>query len=210
MATDIDFTMATAGAPAEGGCVYTSFADAPTLPTDATTALGADFVSLGEISENGFTLGNETSSNDIKGWHGKTIITLIDEEKRTYKLEFVEVDRLAVAQLRFGKDNVTADGDTYSAIENKGVPQTKLPLIIDELESSGYLRRTVIPQVQIQSIDDETHTKGSLITYSMTFNAIQVDGKFENIYHAKPATTSGASGGTSGASTQSASNSSKS
>lgn len=198
MAKDIDFSMATVGAPVEGGCVFTSFAQNPTLPTDAVTDVSADFQSLGEISENGFTISNELSSTDIKGWHRKVILTTIDEEKKSFKLEFVEVNRLAVAQLRYGVKNVVAstNGETYEVVKDKGIPTGTVPFVIDELESNGYKRRYVFPKCQITSIDEESHKASSLVTFGITFNVISVEGnEFGDIYRAKPADDDNASGG---------------
>ncbi len=60
-----------------------------------------------------------------------------------------------------------------------------VPLVFDELESNGWLRRTVVKKATIDSFDDVPHTKGSLLVYGMTFTAIDDDG-FYDIYRAKP------------------------
>ncbi len=189
--TELDPGLVTVGKPVEGGCCFTSFAENPTLPTAATSKLSNDFVSLGELSENGFTESTESNSTDFKGWHGKNLLTEVTDQKTKYKGEFVEVDRLSVAQLRYGKDNVTVDAtnaETYSAINVADIPSTPVPLIFDELESNGWLRRTVIPKAKIDSIDDVPHQRGSLMLYGMSFTAeVDANGVAAYIYHAKPA-----------------------
>ncbi len=96
-----------------------------------------------------------------------------------------------MAQLRYGKDNVTVDAtnaETYSAINVADIPSTPVPLIFDELESNGWLRRTVIPKAKIDSIDDVPHQRGSLMLYGMSFTAeVDANGVAAYIYHAKPA-----------------------
>lgn len=188
--TGIDTSLVTVGQPVEGGCCWTSFADAPTLPTDATTAMGtlADFESLGELSENGYTESTSATSNKFKGWHGSVVLTTISDTENTYKLEFIEPYRPTVAKLRFGKDNVTVDeAGVVTAIKGKALSNVTVPLVIDELESNGYLRRIVVPKASIDSFDDVAHQKGSLLVYGMTFTAIEVDGVMFNTYRAKPA-----------------------
>ncbi len=189
--TELDPGLVTVGKPVEGGCCFTSFAENPTLPTAATSKLSDDFVSLGELSENGFTESTESNSTDFKGWHGKNLLTEVTDQKTKHKGEFVEVDRLSVAQLRYGKDNVTVDAtnaETYSAINVADIPSTPVPLIFDELESNGWLRRTVIPKAKIDSIDDVPHQRGSLMLYGMSFTAeVDANGAAAYIYHAKPA-----------------------
>ncbi|CDD67588.1 uncharacterized protein BN629_01230 [Eggerthella sp. CAG:368] len=187
----IDNNLTTVGQPTSGGCVYVAFKANPTLPSDATTKMDtlADFVSLGDISENGFTEANARSKNKHKNWNGDVVRTSISDEENTYKLEFIEPNRPSVAKLRYGSGNVEA-GTDGSVSHIKGVLGTdeQVALVIDELESGGFLRRTVIPCATIDSFDDVAHQKGSLLVYGMTFTAVKGTGNIFDIYRAKPAT----------------------
>lgn len=187
----IDNNLTTVGQPTAGGCVYVAFKANPTLPSDATTKMGTltDFVSLGDISENGFTEANARSKNKHKNWNGDVVRTSISDEENTYKLEFIEPNRPSVAKLRYGSGNVEA-GTDGSVSHIKGVLGTdeQVALVIDELESGGFLRRTVIPCATIDSFDDVAHQKGSLLVYGMTFTAVKGTGNIFDIYRAKPAT----------------------
>lgn len=188
MATkDIDTSLVTVGQPVEGGCCWTSFKDTPTLPTDATTKMSTleDFVSLGELSENGYTESQSVTNNKFKGWHGSVVLTSISEEERTFKVEFIEPNRESVAKLKFGEKNVTSEGEVVTHIKAVAGTNVTVPLVFDELESNGYLRRTVIKKATVDSFDDVPHQKGSLLVYGMTFTAIDDDGFFD-IYRAKP------------------------
>ena len=189
---DIDTSLITVGQPAEGGCCWTSFAESPTLPTDAVTKMStlSDFESLGELSENGYTESKSVTENKFTGWHGSVVLTAISGEENTYKAEFIEVNRPSVAKLRHGSTNVEeADDGSVSHIKGKVGSGDKVPLVFDELESNGYLRRTVIRKASINSFDDVPHQKGALMVYGMTFTAIEVDGQMFDIYRAKPAST---------------------
>ena len=63
----------------------------------------------------------------------------------------------------------------------------KVAIVIDELECNGFLRRTVVPCAMIDSFDDETHQKGSLLVYGMTFTAVKAKDTLFDVYRAKPA-----------------------
>lgn len=190
---EIDPTLVTVGAPAEGGCVFTNFTESPTLPTAASAQLGTGWESLGELSENGFTENTAINSQDHKGWHGTVLLTTEIDETNTYKLEFVEVNRSSVAKVRYGTDNITESNGELAAIKGSFGKRKPIPLVIDELESNGWLRRTVIPKATVTSFDEVPHQKNNIMMYGMTFTAQEVDGATFHIYRAKPAAVSTAS-----------------
>lgn len=189
-ASDINSSYVTVGQPVEGGCCWTSFADSPTLPTDATTKMSTltDFVSLGDLSDEGYTKSHSVTSNKFKSWHGSVVLTCISEEEHKYKMEFIEINRPSVAKINYGSKNVETDATTGAIKHIAGKPYVNetYPLVIDELDSDGYLRRTVVHKASIDEFDDEPHKKGNLLIYGMTFTAIDDDGFFD-IYRAKPA-----------------------
>lgn len=191
--SDIDSSLVTVGQPCEGGACWVSFAEAPTFPTNAVTKMStlSDYESAGELSENGFTESKSVSSTNHKGWHGKTILSTVDETTNTYKSEFVEVSRGTAAKLRYGKANVTVDAASgaVTKIEDNSNNDDKVSLVFDELESNGWLRRTVVKRCKVSSIDDVPHQKGSLMVYGMTFTVLEpLDGSAAiAIYRAKPA-----------------------
>lgn len=187
---EIDNSLVTVGKPVDGGCCWTNFGESPTLPTDATTKMSEQegWESLGDLSENGYTESKSVTSNKFKGWHGSVVLTCISEEDHTFKAEFIEVNRPSVAKLRYGAGNVEAGTDgSVSHIKAMVGAEAKVPLVFDELESNGFLRRTVIGEATIDSFDDVPHQRGSLLVYGMTFTAIDTgDGKYYDVYRAKP------------------------
>lgn len=195
---DIDTTLITVGQPSEGGCCWTCFAENPTLPTDAATKMSTltGWESLGELSENGFTEGKTVTEGKHKGWHGSIVLAAVTDEENTYKAEFIEVNRPSAAKLRYGSKNVeTASDGSVSHVAGKVGAGDQVPLVFDELESNGYLRRTVVRKASISSFDDVPHNRGALMVYGMTFTAIEVDGGMFDIYRAKPASPAPASSG---------------
>lgn len=190
-AKDIDPELVTVGQPTEGGCCWTNFGESPTMPASAAAKMDASagWESLGDLSENGFTESKSVESAKFKGWHGDVVLSQVSSTENTFKLEFIEVNRPSVAKLRYGAEAVeTATDGTVSHIKAMSDKGTIVPLVIDELESNGYLRRTVIPKASIDSFDDVPHQKGNLMVYGMTITAIKDGDSAYDIYRAKPAT----------------------
>lgn len=187
---EIDNSLVTVGKPVDGGCCWTNFGESPTIPTDATTKMSEQegWESLGDLSENGYTESKSVTNNKFKGWHGSVVLTCISEEDHTFKVEFIEVNRPSVAKLRYGAGNVEAGEDgSVSHIKAVVGADVKVPLVFDELESNGFLRRTVIKKATIDSFDDVPHQRGSLLVYGMTLTAIDTgDGNYYDVYRAKP------------------------
>lgn len=186
---EIDTNLVTVGQPAVGGCCWTCFGDSPVLPTDAVTKMSTltGWESLGELSTNGYTEGKSVTSTKHKGWHGSVVLVSASEEENTYKVEFIEPNRPSVAKLRYGAGNVETGADgSVSHIKGIVGSGVSVPLVIDELESNGYLRRTVVRKATIDSYDDAPHQKGNLLVYGMTFTGIEVESQVFDIYRAKP------------------------
>lgn len=193
--SDIDTSLVTVGQPVDGGCCYTSFAEEPQLPANASADMASaeGWESLGELSQNGYTEGMQINSQNFRGWHGSVVLSVVNEETHTYRLEFIEVSRAAVTKVRYGIANVSVDGQgNVTEIRGKSGQLKPIPLVIDELESNGWKRRTVVEKAQITSIDDTPHQKGDLMVYGLTFTAIEVNGNPFKIYRAMPAGSGGA------------------
>lgn len=185
---DLDTNLTTTGTPVNGGSCYVSFDPSQPLPTDATTKMStlAHFESLGELSENGYTEQKSIETETAKGWHGTDVAVINKGESNAYKAEFLEVNRPAVAKLRYGINNVTSDASgNIAQIKGKPTGLYYVSLVFDELMTNGYLRRTVVHKAAISSFDDVSHQKGALMVFGMEFKAIDQNGFFD-IYYAKP------------------------
>lgn len=189
---DIDPSLVTVGQPVEGGGCYASFAAAPTYPTSATEDMStlADYESVGELSDAGFTEGKNVTTSTHKGWHGTTLLATTDDSTDTYQAALVEVDRGTAAKLRYGAANVTVNETTgaITQINNGKVNDDEVSLVFEELESNGYLRRTVVKRCKVTRFDDVPHQRGNLMVYGMTFTVLEpADGSTPvPIYRAEP------------------------
>lgn len=187
MATGINTGNITVGKPNQGGCVYWA-PKGTTLPTDASTALAATYVSLGDISEDGFTEKTDLSSNDFNDWSGNTVLTVAKGKKRTWGLTFIEALNANVLKLVYGKANVEVDPTTSAlkSVTMTGEDVDEGILVIEELygANSDVKCRTVIDRAKIDSYDDVPHTMGDLLAYGMEFTGLDNDGEVGHKYYA--------------------------
>ena len=174
--TTINPENVTTGGPVEGACVYTCFESDVTLPTTATESLvgdSSDWENVGELSDQGWTVGTSTSVNKFKGYHGSTLLTEVADEEETLKFECTEIVRPTVCKMRYGANNVTIDTNGFvTAIDPTNLPGQIIPIVIDTLFSNGIIERTVFPRAKVESVDDEAHQRGSLHVYGMTFSLL--------------------------------------
>lgn len=155
------------GAPKIGGYAYRA-AIGSTLPTDAVTALDSAFSTLGFISEDGVTNGNEVSTEAIKDWGGTTVLNLQSSRDDTWQFTLIESKNLEALKTIFGDNNVS--GDLSSGITVK--------VNADELEDHAYVfemvmsnntkKRIVLPIAKVTSIGDITYTKSDAVGYDIT------------------------------------------
>lgn len=190
--SDIDANLTTVGKPAEGGCCYTNFGASPIFPTSATDKMStlSGWESLGELSTDGFTESKSVSKTELKGWHGTTLRVADGDESKKMKAVFVEVNRPSAAKLRYGTANVAAGADgSVSNIKDKFGVDVTVPLLFDELESNGYLRRTLVRKANVTGFDDVPHKRGDLLVYGMEFTVLDPGNGLTpvEVWRAKPA-----------------------
>ena len=190
---NIDETLSTTGKPRSGGCGWVNFnPDSCTLPTDATTDMSTldGWLSVGDFNSDGVVYGKSATANKLKGHQGKTVISEVSDVEETVNFTAIEPNRPAAAKIYNGVDSVTVGDDgSVAAIADMMDANTKVAFVEDGLESNGYLRRTVVPKMAIDTFSDETHKQGDFISYGVTGTIIKMANKAAKyIYRAKPAT----------------------
>ena len=160
-----------AGKPAIGGAVWRA-EQGTTAPTDATTALAADYKALGYCSEDGLTNSNSPDTSDIKAWGGDTVLNIQEEKTDTFQFTLIEVLNVEVLKAVYGSSNVSgtlATGITVNA--NADEPEEGV-WVVDMVMNSNTVKRVVIPHGKLSELGDITYTDSDAVGYEVTITAL--------------------------------------
>lgn len=163
-----------AAKPKVGGAVYVATPDANlTLPTDATTALAAAFVSLGYISEDGLTNSTTMDSNSIKAWGGDDVLMLYEGREDEFSFTLIEALNVNVLKQVYGEANVSGTlgaGISVNAKSNLEMPEQVY--VVDMVLKDGTAKRIVIPSARVTNVGDITYADSDAIGYDTTIRAL--------------------------------------
>ena len=146
----IDPTNVTTGTGRRGGYVFRSELGL-TLPTDATTALPANFINQGAASNDGFTQSIDRSFEIIRDQRGDEMLRVATELSVPASIALIETASAVTAQTIFGEDAVTVDLDEdgeHGSIVFKGAETDPSAWVLD-LAHGRNLRRFVFPHAQM-------------------------------------------------------------
>lgn len=148
------------------------------LPTDATTALDEAFKEFGFISEDGVTISEDTDSESIPSWGGKTV--RVESTKYTETVAFTPIEcNEVVAKATYGDDAVTVsqkEGGTLIATKH-GITKTMpaVCVVIDTVESETTKKRYCAGNAQVTERGDlemdGTSAVGRELTYTCNADA---------------------------------------
>ena len=161
----------TAGKPAIGGAIWRA-AKGTTVPTDATTALAADFKALGYCSEDGLVNANAPSTSFVRAWGKDIVLTLLDERNDNFQVTLIEALNPEVLKAVYGAGNVSgtlADGisvDVDNSLPEEGV------WVVDMVMNSNTVKRMVIPHGVLTDLGDITYSDSDAVGYEVTITAM--------------------------------------
>lgn len=174
---DNDKANITIGLPKPNGAVFWAPLDT-TLPTNASDDLGAEFVNLGYISEDGLTLSTEESVDKIRAWGREVVMISSTEYSETFALNFLETVRESTLQFVKGKENVTINPDGSIRTKTTGATLPRGVIVIDTLQNNGAetprIHRIVFGDCQISDRSgDQTYNNSDPLTYPATIEAFK-------------------------------------
>ena len=158
------------GKPSISGGVW--IADAgTTLPTDATTDLGADFTALGYVSEDGLTNSNSPESDTGKAWGGDIVITYQNEKPDTFTFTLIEAKNADVLAAVYGTDNVDGTISTGIEVTANGTEAEEHVWVFEIVMRNNTLKRIVVPAGKVTEVGDISYTDEDMVGYELTVQA---------------------------------------
>lgn len=148
-----------------------------TLPVDATAALSNAFKSLGHISEDGLTNGNEKSVGEIKAWGGEVVDTFQESKNVTFTYKLIEGLSVEVLKEIYGDGNVETQSDGTIKISDTYDDSVAKVYVFDMVVKGGRAKRVIVPNGKLDSVGDVNYKDNEAIGYDCTLKALSyVDG----------------------------------
>lgn len=164
-------TNVTAGKPAAGGAIYRAPLGT-TLPTDATTALDAAFVSLGFCSDDGLTNSNSPETDNVKAWGGKNVLALQTDKPDTFQFKLIEVLNPNVLKAIYGDDNVTGTLSTGITVKANADEPEEACWVVEMVMRDGAVTRKVLPDAKVTELSDIVYKDDEVTGYEVTLLAM--------------------------------------
>lgn len=176
-------TNVSAGKPAVGGAIYTA-ALGTTLPTDATTSLGAGFTSLGYVSDDGLKNTTTPSTEEIKAWGGDTVLVTQTDKTDTFSFKLIEPLSIDVLKVVYNSDNVTGSSLTSGITVTVDSDEAEARVwVFDMIMTGGVLKRIVVPNAKVSEIGEIAYKDNEAVGYDMTIKAMPGDSTFGYATH---------------------------
>jgi hypothetical protein len=141
-------------------------------PTDATTAIPAEALKLGYVSEEGLTWNNEGELEKVKAWGGDTVKNSRPEHSSTYTWTLIEAGNAVVLGFVFGEDNVTEDpatGEIHIRHSSDMLPTGGLQF---DMKDGNLHRRIWVANAQPNFSGEVSYNDTDVVGYSMQAEAL--------------------------------------
>ena len=159
-------------------------------PTDATSALAADWSTLGYLSEDGVTLSQSTNSEDIYPWQGRSPVrTMITERNLALEFSMFEFNEQNL-QLYFGMEQATqGTADSWSLNVVSNAPAQIYSFVIDVADLDVKVRY-YIPRGSLSDAGDLEITDSGVMALPVTLKTLDSAGELMEIFYSKATTRS--------------------
>lgn len=151
-----------------GGLTFAPANTAP--PTDAKTALAVAFKPFGYISEDGVTLSEDATDEDIIVWGGMKVRKVRSQFSATISFRVMSTRDVDVLKACFGDANVTGSGTTLAVKHGAAIPSKKV-YTIETVDEAGFSRRYVIPAGQLMVSGERNLTHAASDGFDVTIDA---------------------------------------
>lgn len=158
-----------AAKPGVGGGIWMADMSA-TLPTDASTALPADFSALGYVAEDGVTRSIKRDTNIVHAWGGDPVAVLSNNKTETFKFKLIEPDNLDVLGLTFGE----ASGTLAAGITVVSKADIKIPhkFVLSTILANDIHQRVCIPEGIVTEVGDIVYKDNEVLGFEVTITAL--------------------------------------
>lgn len=185
----------TVGKPKTGGAVFRAPAGTQ-LPTTADAVLGAAFVNMGFISEDGVKNQTERESENLKAWGGDVVGSPQTSFSDKFTMAFLEAKNPDTLKAVFGDNNVSGSLAAGIAVNVNSEESPTVCWVIDTVLTDGVIERMVIPKGKISEVGEVEYVDGAPVKYEVTISAFpDATGNTHYMYLKEPASPTPAGGG---------------
>lgn len=178
-----------AAKPKTGGAMFRAPLGT-TLPTDASTSLGADFKCLGYISTDGVKNNMSRTTNEERAWGGDVVNVNETDVSDTFGTKLIESLNEDVLKTVFGDANVTGTLAAGIHIAVNAKEHVDSVYVFDMILKGGVLKRLVIERGKITSVAEVVYSESGSTGYDVTITAqAGSDGNSHHEYIYKPSST---------------------
>lgn len=188
-------TNVSVGKPKVGGAIYNAPAGT-TLPTDATSSLGAAFKCLGYVSEDGLTNSNSPSSEQVKAWGGDTVLTTQTDREDTFQFTLLEGLNVDVLKAVYGADKVSGTLQSGITVRANSEEIAASVWVFEMIMTNNTLKRVVVANGKLSELGDIVYKDNEPVGYEVTLQAMPGDASFDYDTHKEYIGPTGATGAT--------------
>ena len=176
----------TIGLPKEGGAIFWAPAGT-TIPANGSDDLGADFVCLGYVTEDGVTISVADEGDDINAWGPEVVIHSQTGYTKTATLNLLETSKPAVLQFVYGADNVTVNGDGSITWVDTGKPLPRGVFVCDTIQNNGSdtprIHRQVFGDAQFTDRSgDHVYNNSDPLAFPIVLTAYKFENNGKQVY----------------------------
>lgn len=141
------------------------------LPTDASTALAEAYTKLALIDDEGVTDSVDSETNELVDWSGEVVATAEGKRSETLKYNLVETSMAAMKEA-YGDDAVTGTEDKFT-VDHKTIDRVAKVYVFEVLLSKDRIKRIVVPNGKVDTLDDITYAPGEFVKYPITLKCLK-------------------------------------